>query len=69
MDKASGFCYVNDIVLGILRVLKYLTQRVLYIDTDVHLMVTGVEEATRYPQVFTTIEEVCNGCTSAREFV
>ena len=33
--NASGFCYVNDIVLGILELLKYHA-RVLYIDIDVH---------------------------------
>eukprot|EP01113_Clastostelium_recurvatum_P022959 TRINITY_DN2746_c0_g1_i1.p1 TRINITY_DN2746_c0_g1~~TRINITY_DN2746_c0_g1_i1.p1 ORF type:complete len:437 (-),score=71.12 TRINITY_DN2746_c0_g1_i1:56-1222(-) len=41
--EASGFCYVNDIVLGILELLKY-HQRVLYIDIDVHHG-DGVEEA------------------------
>jgi histone deacetylase 3 len=34
-DEASGFCYVNDIVLGILELLKY-HPRVLYVDIDVH---------------------------------
>ncbi|PHU24786.1 Histone deacetylase 1, partial [Capsicum chinense] len=34
-DAASGFCYVNDIVLGILELLK-THKRVLYIDIDVH---------------------------------
>ena len=33
--EASGFCYVNDIVLAILELLKY-HNRVLYIDIDVH---------------------------------
>lgn len=33
--EASGFCYVNDIVLGILELLKF-HQRVLYIDIDIH---------------------------------
>uniref|UniRef100_A0A8D9BQY6 Histone deacetylase n=1 Tax=Cacopsylla melanoneura TaxID=428564 RepID=A0A8D9BQY6_9HEMI len=42
-SEASGFCYVNDIVLGILELLKY-HQRVLYIDVDVHHG-DGVEEA------------------------
>lgn len=42
-SEASGFCYVNDIVLGILELLKY-HQRVLYIDIDVHHG-DGVEEA------------------------
>ncbi|WWC91320.1 histone deacetylase RPD3 [Kwoniella dendrophila CBS 6074] len=41
--EASGFCYVNDIVLGILELLRY-HQRVLYIDIDVHHG-DGVEEA------------------------
>ncbi|KAJ6244563.1 histone deacetylase 2 [Anaeramoeba flamelloides] len=41
--QASGFCYVNDIVLGILELLKY-HDRVLYIDIDIHHG-DGVEEA------------------------
>lgn len=41
--EASGFCYVNDIVLGILELLK-VHERVLYIDIDVHHG-DGVEEA------------------------
>lgn len=41
--ESAGFCYVNDIVLGILELLKY-HQRVLYIDIDVHHG-DGVEEA------------------------
>lgn len=41
--EASGFCYVNDIVLAILELLKY-NPRVLYIDIDVHHG-DGVEEA------------------------
>eukprot|EP00808_Paulinella_micropora_P023883 g53951.t1 len=49
--KASGFCYVNDIVLGILyllankhRVTDQSVARVLYVDVDVHHG-DGVEEA------------------------
>ncbi|KAL0856460.1 hypothetical protein Bca101_061613 [Brassica carinata] len=42
-SEASGFCYVNDIVLGILELLK-MFRRVLYIDIDVHHG-DGVEEA------------------------
>ncbi|XP_055827872.1 histone deacetylase 6-like [Solanum dulcamara] len=42
-SAASGFCYVNDIVLGILELLK-VHKRVLYIDIDVHHG-DGVEEA------------------------
>ncbi|XP_055913058.1 histone deacetylase 8-like isoform X2 [Eupeodes corollae] len=42
-DKASGYCYVNDIVLGIL-VLRKKFDRILYIDLDVHHG-DGVQEA------------------------
>ncbi|RRT53541.1 hypothetical protein B296_00046157 [Ensete ventricosum] len=42
-SAASGFCYINDLVLGILELLKYHA-RVLYIDIDVHHG-DGVEEA------------------------
>lgn len=41
--EASGFCYVNDIVLAILELLKK-HRRVLYIDIDIHHG-DGVEEA------------------------
>ncbi|KAK6331227.1 histone deacetylase [Orbilia brochopaga] len=42
-SEASGFCYINDIVLGIIELLRY-KKRVLYIDIDVHHG-DGVEEA------------------------
>eukprot|EP00944_MAST-04C_sp_MAST-4C-sp1_P011638 g11638.t1 len=42
-SEASGFCYVNDCVLGILELLK-VHERVLYIDIDIHHG-DGVEEA------------------------
>ncbi|ROV93683.1 hypothetical protein VPNG_08860 [Cytospora leucostoma] len=42
-SEASGFCYVNDIVLAILELLRY-KKRVLYVDIDVHHG-DGVEEA------------------------
>ncbi|KAI1390254.1 histone deacetylase phd1 [Hypoxylon trugodes] len=42
-SEASGFCYINDIVLGILQLLR-IHPRVLYIDIDVHHG-DGVEEA------------------------
>lgn len=51
--EASGFCYMNDIVLAILELLKYLLlswiifrvyPRVMYIDIDIHHG-DGVEEA------------------------
>ncbi|KOS21019.1 putative histone deacetylase HOS2 [Escovopsis weberi] len=41
--EASGFCYINDIVIAILELLRY-HPRVLYIDIDVHHG-DGVEEA------------------------
>lgn len=41
--EASGFCYVNDIVMCILELLK-IYPRVLYLDLDVHHG-DGVEEA------------------------
>eukprot|EP01028_Stygiella_incarcerata_P007523 TRINITY_DN3122_c0_g1_i1.p1 TRINITY_DN3122_c0_g1~~TRINITY_DN3122_c0_g1_i1.p1 ORF type:complete len:431 (-),score=117.59 TRINITY_DN3122_c0_g1_i1:235-1527(-) len=41
--EASGFCYVNDIVLAILELLKRHA-RVLYVDIDIHHG-DGVEEA------------------------
>ena len=41
--EAAGFCYVNDIVLSIIELLK-VNDRVLYIDIDVHHG-DGVEEA------------------------
>jgi acetoin utilization deacetylase AcuC-like enzyme len=34
-DQASGFCYVNDIVLAIHELAK-VHKRVLYVDLDVH---------------------------------
>jgi histone deacetylase 1/2 len=42
-SEASGFCYINDIVLAILELLRYYP-RVLYVDIDVHHG-DGVEEA------------------------
>lgn len=42
-QEASGFCYINDIVLGILELLR-VYPRVLYIDIDCHHG-DGVEEA------------------------
>ncbi|KAI1334738.1 histone deacetylase phd1 [Xylariaceae sp. FL0016] len=41
--EASGFCYINDIVIAILQLLR-VHARVLYIDIDVHHG-DGVEEA------------------------
>jgi len=42
-SEASGFCYVNDIVLGIIELLR-IHPRVLYIDIDIHHG-DGVQEA------------------------
>ncbi|CAG8655756.1 180_t:CDS:10, partial [Acaulospora morrowiae] len=42
-QEASGFCYVNDIVVAILELLRFHS-RVLYIDIDIHHG-DGVEEA------------------------
>ncbi|EGS18768.1 histone deacetylase-like protein [Thermochaetoides thermophila DSM 1495] len=42
-SEASGFCYINDIVLAILQLLR-IYPRILYIDIDVHHG-DGVEEA------------------------
>lgn len=50
--EAAGFCYANDIVLGILELLK-AHKRVLYIDIDIHHG-DGVEEAFYFSdRVFT----------------
>lgn len=35
-DRASGFCYLNDPVLGILRLLDFGFERILYLDIDAH---------------------------------
>eukprot|EP00111_Clytia_hemisphaerica_P021601 TCONS_00063523-protein len=52
VDEAAGFCYVNDIVIGILHLLKSF-KRILYIDFDVHHG-DGVEEAFQFSnKVFT----------------
>jgi acetoin utilization deacetylase AcuC-like enzyme len=52
-DSASGFCYVNDIVLSILK-LHEVFQRVVYIDIDIHHS-DGVEEAFEYSKSVYTI--------------
>ena len=51
-DEAAGFCYVNDIVIGILKLMTKF-KRILYIDLDIHHG-DGVEEAFEYSKkVFT----------------
>ncbi|TPX36521.1 hypothetical protein SmJEL517_g01183 [Synchytrium microbalum] len=52
-DKAAGFCYVNDIVLGILE-LRTKFSRILYIDVDVHHG-DGVEQAFLFSNRVTTL--------------
>eukprot|EP00920_Eleutheroschizon_duboscqi_P009459 GHVT01021880.1.p1 GENE.GHVT01021880.1~~GHVT01021880.1.p1 ORF type:complete len:351 (+),score=76.47 GHVT01021880.1:294-1346(+) len=41
--EASGFCYINDCVLGALELVRH-KQRILYVDIDIHHG-DGVEEA------------------------
>jgi acetoin utilization protein AcuC len=43
-DRASGFCYFNDPVLGMLRLLDRGVARILYVDLDAH-HADGVEAA------------------------
>ena len=43
-DRASGFCYLNDAVLGILSLRRAGARRVAYVDVDAHHM-DGVEHA------------------------
>ena len=51
-SEAAGFCYVNDIVLGIFE-LHNAFERVLYVDIDIHHG-DGVESAFEFsPRVFT----------------
>lgn len=52
-DQASGFCYINDIVLAILELQKKF-KRVLYIDVDIHHG-DGVENAFAYSQKVLTL--------------
>ncbi|MCB8879384.1 acetoin utilization protein AcuC [Acidisoma cellulosilytica] len=62
-DRASGFCYVNDCVLGILTWLDRGLERVLYLDLDAHhgdgvqdafagdprVLTVSIHEAGRWP--------------------
>ena len=62
-DKASGFCYLNDPVLGMLDLLDRGYSRVLYVDLDAHhgdgvqdalshdprVLIVSVHEAGRWP--------------------
>lgn len=63
-DRASGFCYVNDAVLGILALLDAGLDRVYYVDLDAHhgdgvqdafaedarVLTVSVHEAGRWPR-------------------
>lgn len=51
-NRASGFCYINDIVLAILR-LRTKFKRISYVDFDLHHG-DGVERAFQYSQNVTT---------------
>jgi acetoin utilization protein AcuC len=52
-DRASGFCYFNDAVLGLLQWLDQELSNILYIDIDAHHG-DGVQDAFRDdPRVFT----------------
>ncbi|KAG7221490.1 hypothetical protein INR49_002465, partial [Caranx melampygus] len=52
-DEASGFCYVNDAVLGILK-LREKYERVLYVDVDLHHG-DGVEDAFSFTSKVMTV--------------
>jgi len=53
VDEAAGFCYVNDIVIGVLTLLKKF-KRILYVDLDIHHG-DGVEEAFKYSDKVMTL--------------
>nr|XP_002733814.2 PREDICTED: histone deacetylase 8-like [Saccoglossus kowalevskii] len=52
-DEAAGFCYVNDVVLGILK-LKEKFNRIMYIDIDLHHG-DGVENAFSFTSKVMTV--------------
>ncbi|XP_078001400.1 histone deacetylase 8-like [Glandiceps talaboti] len=52
-DEAAGFCYVNDVVLGILK-LKERFNRIMYIDIDLHHG-DGVEDAFSFTSKVMTV--------------
>lgn len=63
-DRAAGFCYLNDCVLGILAWLDQGLERILYLDLDAHhgdgvqdafagdarVLTVSIHEAGRWPQ-------------------
>jgi len=72
-DRASGFCYFNDPVLAILRLLDGGVQRVFYLDVDAHhgdgvqaafaadprVLTVSLHEAGRWPM--TTLDGAAGG--------
>lgn len=52
-SRAAGFCYVNDVVLGILELRKRF-QRIVYIDLDLHHG-DGVESAFKFSDSVVTM--------------
>ena len=60
-SRASGFCYINDPVIGIMRLLR-LGKRVVYIDIDAHHG-DGVQKAFYESNRVLTISLHETGCT------
>jgi acetoin utilization protein AcuC len=73
-DRANGFCYLNDLVLGILTLRRMGITRVAYVDIDAHhcdgvehafardpdILMISVHEQGRWP--FTgALEDACSG--------
>ena len=56
----AGFCYINDLVLAILELLK-MHARVLYVDIDIHHG-DGVEEAFYLSDRYVTAKEPQSTC-------
>lgn len=52
-EEATGLCYVNDAVLGLLQLVNHF-ERVMYIDIDIHHG-DGTEEAFKYSKQVLTI--------------
>lgn len=53
VDEAAGFCYVNDVVIAIITLMKKF-KRILYVDLDIHHG-DGVEEAFRHSKKVMTL--------------
>ena len=75
-DRASGFCYFNDLALGMLRLKDLGFTRILYLDSDAHhgdgvqdafagdpgVFTLSIHEERRWP--FTGGEDDCEGGTA-----